>query len=245
MATEMLQFLKRKKTTTEGSAQVPSASPPPAFLKDLSQQRAWFERYGHHYVEKNKYFTLLVIMSGIALSEGVAINLMLPLKEVIPYVLVVNKTTGEVEANRASAQRYSPGDPEKMYFLGEYGRKLMEIDKSKSEDNMYYLADRSIDNCAQELSDFRRTTNLFGRLAEDETLTRVPELNTVTPLKDSTALVRINTVERSKTSTIPTNKSWLITIHYKVIPPVDEKEMLKNPLGLYCTHFGLQEETAK
>lgn len=236
-------FSKRKPagTAKNASPQVPSAAPPVAHSQDLKNMRAWFERYGHHYVERNRYATLAIIMTGVSVALAAGIVTMLPLKTVAPYVIAVDNTTGKPDARLATAQSYKPGEKEIQYFLARFASLMWEVDKYKSQQNLVEAASMTVDEGASKLNAWINETNIFGRLRENETLTRTVAISSVTPIQEGAAIIRFTTVERALN--VPeSTKKWLLTVHYKTIAPTTDADILKNPLGLYIHNLTIQED---
>jgi hypothetical protein len=53
------------------------------------------------------------------------------------------------------------------------------------------------------------------------------------------------THELATGDTTPVTKSWMFTIHFKVVPPESDAQIYKNPLGLYLTDFAYQQEAVQ
>ncbi|MDN0082483.1 type IV secretion system protein [Crenobacter sp. SG2305] len=232
---------KKKSAGPTVRPEVPNAAPPVAYSQDLKNMRAWFERYGHHYVERNRYATLAVLMTGVSVALAGGILTMLPLKTVAPYVITVDNTSGRPDAQLATAQAYKPGEKEVQYFLARFASLMWEIDKYKSQQNLVEAASMSVDEGAAKLNGWINDSNIFGRLRDNGTLTRTVTISSVTQLQDGAAIVRLTTVERALN--VPeSTKKWLLTLHYKTIAPTTEAQILKNPLGLYINNLTIQED---
>lgn len=228
----------RKKRDAEVT--VPDNAPPVAHA-DIIAMRAWFERYGHHYVERNRYATLTIILGVMCSALAGSIWFMLPLKTVEPYIITINEATGAPDARRARAQDYEPGEKEVQYFLARFASLMWEIDRFKSKENLIQAAGMTIDEGAAKLNDWINETNIFGRLRENDSLTRTVTISSVTALGKEAAIVRITTLERGL-NTPEKREKWLLTLHFRFVPPETESDILKNPLGIYIHNLTIQED---
>lgn len=233
-------FGKSKSEPKPLTGKVPSAAPPMA-EPDIKSMRQWFERYGHHYVERNRYALLAAILAGIVFVQGGALWALVPLKTTVPWVITLNEQTGAPDARRASAQQYAPGEKEIQYFLARFASLMWEIDRYKSQENLIQAAGMTIDEGSAKLNSWINETKIFGRLKENESLTRTVTINSVTQIEKGAAMIRLTTIERGLNIT-ETKKNWLLTLHYKLIPPETEADILKNPLGMYVHNMTIQED---
>lgn len=233
-------FGKTKTDKPQQLGKTPTAAPPMAEA-DITAMRAWFERYGHHYVERNRYAVIAAILAGVCVTQSLALWQLTPLKTVEPWVVTVNEATGAPDAQRAAAQHYAPGEKEIQYFLARFVSLMWEIDRYKSKENLIQAAGMTIDEGAGKLNGWINENNIFGRLKENDSLTRTVAINSVTQLDKGAAIVRISTVERGLN--VPEKRAkWLITLHFKLIPPETAADILKNPLGIYIHNMTIQED---
>ena len=136
---------------------------------------------------------------------------------------------------------YAPGEKEIQYFLARFVSLMWEIDRYKSKENLIQAAGMTIDEGAGKLNGWINENNIFGRLKENDSLTRTVAINSVTQLDKGAAIVRISTVERGLN--VPEKRAkWLITLHFKLIPPETAADILKNPLGIYIHNMTIQED---
>lgn len=201
----------------------------------------WFETYAKYVVDSNRWFMGFCIASVVCLSQMIAIYQMLPLKTVVPYIVEVDKT-GAYQVSNATAQQYSPGENEKKYFLAEWAKKVLKIDKSTTEKELIGAYGQLLDKAPSEIAAWIEADQPLKRLAEDQTLTRDVQIKSVTFPSAEVALVRLTTEERSGRDQKSTIKNRLITIHLKTIAPKDEDEIYRNPIGLYISHFSIVED---
>lgn len=217
----------------------PIANAPLTALK--TARKKWFDEYGSDRVEKKRYFALAFAALVVIAAQGTAISTMLPLVQVVPYVVKVGQD-GSVTASRAGAQKYEPGTAEKQYFLAQWTIKLMTLDRFMTKQ---YLTDAFLlatGKASAEMNDWFEKNKPFEALAKDPSLTRSVTVRSVTFIQEGAALVRISTEARSMGQRAAERKNLLLTIHYVVIPPTTEKEIFDNPIGLFVTHFDINED---
>jgi len=227
-----------KKPNTKAGADPLGNSPLTAYEK---AQREWFERMGSPVVERARYFVLAAIL-GIAFSALVfTLASMMPLSQAVPYTVQVDKITGEAVATRTAAQIYKPGNPEKQYFLTRWVRGLMELDANTTSKALTEVFDRTRGKATEEFTDYVAKTKPLVRIKTEPGLTRTVEIKSYSPINDQSVMVRFATEERAVGA--PTlRKNYVITIHYAIDPPKDEAAIMRNPLGLFVTHFAINED---
>ena len=225
-----------KKETYAG---VPPNAPITAFERARIE---WFERYGSAVVDKNRAYVLTVVLTCAIAALGFALASITPLKTVVPYIIKV-ADNGSAVAISGAAQNYQPGEPERRYFLAQWVSRLMTLDPFLTERNLIDASSLARGKAVQELADWVRLEKPIEAVRKDPSLTRVVGINTVSFLDAGVALVRVSTEKRSLNQS-PSKKRYLLTVHYTVVPPTTEAEIYKNPVGLYVTHFAVQEELA-
>lgn len=225
-----------KKQNKKGA--VPSNAPITAFDKARIE---WYERYGSAVVEKNRYFVLLVVAVVMVIAMAFSIAAMAPLKTVVPYYIkVANDGSVSVDSSGIGSSSYKPGEAEKKYFLAGWVTRLMTIDpyitKKNINDNYLQTSGKAND----ELTAYLRDQKPIEAMTADPNLTQTVKINGINFLQDDAALVKLSTERRTKDNV--ETKSWLVTLHYVLIPPKDPDDILKNPLGLFITHFDVSAE---
>lgn len=230
----MLGKKQKKRQST-----VPSNAPITAFEK---ARLAWFEVYGSAVVEKNRYFVLLFVAGIMIVVLGFAIAAMLPLKKVVPYYIrVADNGTAVVDQSAANGESsYKPGEAEKKYFLATWVRRLMEMDPNLTKKNIQENYLQTSGKATAELTEYLKEEKPIEQLAADTSLTQTVKINGITFLQDDAALVKVSTEKRNKETAKV--QSWLVTLHFIMVPPTDPDEILKNPLGLYVTHFDVSAD---
>jgi type IV secretion system protein VirB8 len=180
------------------------------------------------------------VAASIALLEGIALVLLTPLKTVEPYTLMVDKTTGYVQALKPLDQaKISPDTALTQSFLVQYViaregfdmatlnanyRKvaLFSADKARSS----YLQTMQVSNPASPLMLYPRTTTLDVRM------------KSVSPIGSNAALVRFDTVRSDSGAQAQPPNSWVAVIRYRYsTEPMKLEDRFVNPLGFQVTGY--------
>ena len=229
---------KSQKKENASSADPIGNSPPTAFDKGKQE---WFERMGAPVVERARYFLLATLFGLAFLGVVGTLMYMMPLSRVEPYVVHVDKVTGQTAAVRAASETYKPGVREKQYFITKWVRGLLELDPNTTERTLVEVYESSRGKAIDEFTDFITRTKPVLRVRTEVNLTRTVEIKSYSPLNDQSSLVRVETEERSINKP-PLRRSYVVTVHYAIDPPKTEKEIMKNPIGLFVTHFAINED---
>jgi type IV secretion system protein VirB8 len=180
------------------------------------------------------------VAATIALLEGIALVLLTPLKTVEPYTLMVDKTTGYVQALKPLDQsKISPDAALTQSFLVQYViaregfdmatlnanyRKvaLFSADKARSS----YLQTMQVSNPASPLVLYPRTTTVDVRV------------KSVSPVGANAALVRFDTVRSDAGAQAQPSNSWVAVIRYRYsAEPMTLEDRFVNPLGFQVTSY--------
>jgi type IV secretory pathway TrbF-like protein len=204
-------------------------------------ENKFFEIYGSAKVESARWFIAAVSALFVIGLLGIAIWRMLPLKEVVPYSVVVNRDTGAV-AQVVEAARFNPDDNVRSYFLTKWVEKARTLDPYLTQANLKEAYSFTRDKAIQEFTEYVDQEKPVQQLMQDRTLTRTVKFNAVNPGRESNiAFIRVIEETRSGTGS-PTVKRFMFTIHYAITPAKTVEEMRQNPIGIYITHFVKSEE---
>jgi type IV secretory pathway TrbF-like protein len=193
-------------------------------------------------VERNRYFLLALLACAGLGAMAFALAALTPLKTVVPYVVHV-ADNGSAALAPASAQRYSPGPPERAYFLAKWVTNLMTLDTYVTERNLAEAYAQTSGVASNELVDWLKSQRPVEAVKKDPSLVRTVAINTVTALEEGIMQVRVRTETRSL-SRAPESRPYQVTIHYVIVPPKTEAYIIKNPIRLVIPHFSINEELA-
>jgi type IV secretion system protein VirB8 len=178
--------------------------------------------------------------ASIAVMEAIALILLMPLKTVEPYTLLVDRTTGYVQALR-------PLDPEKVApetaltqsFLVQYviARESFDIDTvgsnykkvalwSAEKARSGYLSSMQASNPQSPLLTYPRSSVVETRV------------KSVSPLGRNVAMVRFDTVRQDAGGQVQPPRSWVAVIRYRYSgEPMKLEDRFVNPLGFQVVRY--------
>lgn len=219
--------------------------------KRLMQESANFE--------KSKASTRLRLMKvafGMAgglfvlcLVEGFAIAALAPMKTVVPYLLEVNKVTGETHVRQPLDKPVqSQGEAVDKFFISEYIRAREGYDWGLANRNY-----RTVKAFSEDGSSIFKEYDLFIQsplspleILQDKARVEIKISSTTLDEKSNSATVRFSkTVMNSlgkQSDTIPVTY-WIATLRYEYPnPKLDEESRSYNPLGMIIPSYQLVQE---
>lgn len=167
---------------------------------------------------------------------------------VVGYMLQ-EQQSGEVVAYRADTVHYVPTSNQKKYFIDQFLKRVFTLDASLTKT---YIQE------AYLLTDGTGTTELDNWYKRDRSAQRIKEapdfvrnikgrsqLNFVEDKDEGGVVIaNVTTEEITKGSVAqPLAKRYSVTLHYSLIPPKNEDEIRRNPIGIYITHLAITEES--
>lgn len=226
-----------KKKSTQGDDPIGN-SPDVALARG---RREWFERVGSPTVEKSRYFVMFVLVTILMIALVIALISMMPLTRVVPYKIEVDKQSGIVTSTPVAAKEFKPGQAEQQYFIVQWVRHLLELDPYVTERNLSDAYQLTRGKAIEEFTDFINKTQPIVRVKTNTGLTRSVNVKSVSFVDAGSALVRVATEERVLGQSALV-KDYVITVHFTMSPPQTEAEIIRNPIGIFITHFAINEE---
>jgi len=183
----------------------------------------------------------------IAVLEAGALILLTPLKTVEPYTLLVDRTTGYVQALKPlDAGKIAPDSALTQSFLVQYviARESFDIDMVNANYNKVaswsaeqarsgYLSAVQVSNPQSPLVAYPRSTVIETRV------------KSVSPLGRNVALVRFDTTRRDAGGQVQPSRSWVAVIRYRFSgEPASLEERFVNPLGFRVLRYRKDAESA-
>ncbi len=183
----------------------------------------------------------------IAVLEAGALILLTPLKTVEPYTLLVDRTTGYVQALKPlDADKVAPDAALTQSFLVQYviARESFDIDTLTANYNKVaawsaeqarsgYLNAVQVSNPQSPLVVYPRSTVIETRV------------KSVSPLGQNVALVRFDTIRRDAGGQVQPPRSWVSVIRYRFSgEPMTLEERFVNPLGFRVLRYRRDPESA-
>lgn len=183
----------------------------------------------------------------IAVLEAGALILLTPLKTVEPYTLLVDRTTGYVQALKPlEADKVAPDAALTQSFLVQYviARESFDIDMVTANYNKValwsaeqarsgYLSSVQVSNPQSPLVIYPRTTVIETRV------------KSVSPLGRNVALVRFDTIRSDAGGQVQPARSWVAVIRYRYSgEPMKLEDRFVNPLGFRVVRYRVDPESA-
>lgn len=183
----------------------------------------------------------------IAVLEAGALILLTPLKTVEPYTLLVDRTTGYVQALKPlDADKIAPDAALTQSFLVQYviARESFDVDTVNANYNKVaawsaeqarsgYLSSIQVSNPQSPLILYPRSTVVETRV------------KSVSPLGRNVALVRFDTIRRDSGGQVQPPSSWVSVIRYRFSgEPMKLEERFVNPLGFRVLRYRRDAESA-
>lgn len=234
-------FGKKKNATddrTPKSVRELGNAPPTAYDE---AKREWALRNGDEVVAASRWFVFAMALLPVVGILGLAIKGLTPLKQTVPYMVNVNSENHLATASRVEASRFAPSDLTIKATLAQWVQLTLALDARRTDGNIRIAYDFLRGNAIQEYADFMRDTKPLVRLREDPSLSRVIEIKTVQFIAKGVCQVRVSSVERNQMGDTKASR-YAVTMHYDIVPPTTDQEMLKNAAGVYISHFEVSEE---
>jgi len=180
------------------------------------------------------------VAAAIALLEAVALVLLTPLKSVEPYTLMVDRTTGYVQALKPlDAAKIAPDTALTQSFLVQYVIARESFDLATVSANYRkvallsagtarasYLAGIQVSNPNSPLALYPRSTLVEVRV------------KSVSPLGPNAALIRFDTVRNDSGAQAQTPAQWVAVVRYRYSgEPMKLEDRFINPLGFQVTGY--------
>jgi type IV secretion system protein VirB8 len=182
----------------------------------------------------------------VAIAEGTALAVLLPLKTVEPYTLLVDRTTGFVQALKPlDFQQVTPDQALTQSMLVQYVIARESFDTATVRADYRKVGLWSAESARQDYLGLMRPTNL------DSPLIRYPStaivearVKSVSPLGQDTAMVRYETVRRDDGGAPQAALPWVAIVTYRYSgEPMATEDRYLNPLGFQVTAYRRDPET--
>ena len=178
------------------------------------------------------------IAAAIALLEAVALVLLMPLKTVEPYTLMVDRTTGYVQALKPLDQAtITPDAALTQSFLVQYVIAREGFDMATLNANYRKVALFSGGSARSAYLQQMQAGNPESPLALCPRPTTVDvRVKSVSPIGKDVALVRFDTVRSDAAGQVPS--AWVAVIRYHYSDsPMSLEDRFVNPLGFQVTSY--------
>jgi type IV secretion system protein VirB8 len=185
--------------------------------------------------------------AGIALAQAIAIMVMLPLKQPVPYTITVDRETGYVQTARGvNLGAISETEAVSQSFVAQYvlARETFDINDYRENYRKTMLWSQGPAE-AEYLRDWDRQ-NPVGIQNRYRATTQVQvTIKSVTILGPRSALIRFDTEQTESGGGGGIRQPWAATVGYSFSgKPLSERDRYLNPLGFQVNAYRRDAETA-
>ncbi|HEX8626486.1 MAG TPA: VirB8/TrbF family protein [Allosphingosinicella sp.] len=183
----------------------------------------------------------------IAVLEAGALILLTPLKTVEPYTLLVDRTTGYVQALKPlDADKIAPDAALTQSFLVQYVIARESFDRDVVQANYNKVYSWSAEQARAGYVSSVQVSNPQSPLVLYPPSTVIEtRVKSVSPLGRNVALVRFDTIRRDAGGQVQPPRSWVSVIRYRFSgEPAALEERFVNPLGFRVLRYRRDPETA-
>lgn len=182
----------------------------------------------------------------IALTSVIAVSLMLPFKEIRPYVVMVDRETGMAEQITATRPAdLSEQDAVRESELVRYVTERETYDVSDNAHRIPLVLQTSDGQAADSLRSLWNANNQEyppDRYGRDVLITVI--IRNINALDQNTAQVRF-TRRLERSGMTPIERSFVATVGFEFRPRIERRleDVWRNPLGFTVTSYRIAAET--
>lgn len=189
---------------------------------------------------------IAAIAITIAMLEAVALAFLSPLKETIPYTLLVDRHTGYVQVLKGADQSaIAPDAALTQSLLAQYVTAREGFDITGISSDYRKVALWSAETARKEYIGLMPTSNPaspFRRLPRTSVLK--VSVKSISQLAKDVALVRFDTMQLNQGQESGPVASWAAIVRYRfVTAPMSFEDRLINPLGFQVVRYQKDPET--
>ncbi|MER9255918.1 type IV secretion system protein [Mesorhizobium sp. M0598] len=203
--------------------------------------------------QRNNWAKIAVGAAAASLLSLIALIVVLPLKEIKPYVVLVDKTTGEAEKIvQVPPASLKQQDAVREAELVSYVVDRETYDPADNSTRIPEVMDRSSDNAAETLGQTWRSNSAqyppteYGNDVRVRVVVKSVSLNPSNhPNTADLARVRI-TKYREENGRDTVQRSYIVTVGYQFKPQRNAilESVWKNPFGFNVSSYRIDAETA-
>jgi hypothetical protein len=205
-----------------------------------SAAKRWFETFIAPVLQSARLFILCVLFGLIAVVEGVALSMLIPLHDKVPYLAEINEDDGKLRESAKFKPLTNEGVKQRQleYFLKLWVRWVIPIN-SQTNSNLPKAAGWVRGAAAHELNDWlEKIDRPAERQIKEPNLTREIHKMVVTYGQGRTAFIHLELIERN--AGIETRRiKKLLQLDFELLPEAVTDD---NPIGLSPVHFTVADE---
>ena len=203
----------------------------------LEGKRAWLEQAGDAVKAKNDYRLLAIGCFALAMVSLCGLVAMALQHKVVPYAVEFNAHSEVVRVTRAD-EMTKPNESQIKAALNDWiiGARSVWGDRRAQElmINKTYALTLPDSAAFQSLSIFHKENNPFNRSKNEAVEVAV---HSVTPIAGDTWRIEWTETRKQVSGRVLDSKVWQGSFTVVIVPPVDEKHLLINPLGVHVKDF--------
>jgi type IV secretory pathway component VirB8 len=233
------------------SLQVDVVNTPP-FTARNGASKQFFAAFIKPLSDKFVLLLILLVVSVVAITEGIGLIELIPMQERVPYFLEVERDatgnpTGRVERSTAIASKFTATEANKRYFINRWLQMVMPIDQKLTvKVNLPKAISWTRGNATNQLQDWvDKKEKIAERMERDPTLTRELDSASINFISDTVAIAHVTLIERSHGIANPIPIRKVLTIEHALVPLEKEEQEYENSIGLTITGFVVNDDMEK
>lgn len=236
----MLGFFKQPEKYSDTSVMKSPATP-----ADRARA-AYDERIGSVVVQSYNWRRISLGLLVVCIVLGIGLTVQSLTSRIVPYVVTVDKTTGEVQqAGAVIAQNYTPQEAEIRYFLAQFiqNSRNIQLDTVQQDRLQNQAVAFLTQSAAQKYYTIQRNEHFRERYAKVTAQTKINSIEKI-PDTDSYHVTWIEE-EFDIATGAQRLRNYQGVFTVTMIEQKDEARLLVNPLGLYISDLNFSEEMNK
>lgn len=209
---------------------------------DISERTSqeYFERGARTVIERNRWFLVSCLLSITIIAMSVSFALLLPLKKVELFQ-VTKAEGGRLVVDTTPIGNWTPDHDSLTYFLNQWANAVFDVNSATIETMIADSLAITVGNATEQLREFRMADNPLVNLSRIPNYNRTYEFKSINFVKNDVALLRFRTITRMNDKV--RTETYLMTITFILRKPETIEQVVKNPAGIYITHFSLSKES--
>ncbi|MFT4178858.1 MAG: conjugal transfer protein TrbF [Thermomonas sp.] len=199
----------------------------------------WDRRIGEPRVQARNWRLMAFGCLGLAIGMAGGLVWRSAQSTVAPYVVEVDGS-GEVRAVAAVASQYEPTDAQLAHHLSRFIEQVrsLSIDPVVVRQNWLGAYGYTTDRGASVLNDYARANDPFARVGRESVTVQVTSV-----VRASESSFQVRWTERRYVNGAPAGtQRWTAVLSYVLQTPRTEKQLRRNPLGIYVNGLSWSRE---
>jgi len=201
------------------------------------------ERYDSAIKNQRRGWIVALVFGSMALMLTLTLMMLVPLKDVVPYTIEVNRISGETHVMKPLRKgTLTQSEALSKYWLIKYVRARTGYDRQDLEKNyelVQLMTDKKEFARFAKAFDPKKPTSPYQRYGEKTTVEI--RIKSISFLEKDVASIRIDLTELSNDK--PSTTPWVVTMSFQfTLEPKTEAERFENPLGFQATKWRIDAE---